>query len=171
MMNAILMLAALSPDAAASLPRPAIGPELRATNCAVADERKRLLREGEAALEAAKPLMEDATRRMEARAHAVGDQLIARGVWTETDRARFSLAMLGRPEFKAHLAEVTSILDAMMRSVDTLAAAPKDEALSCRVMLDMLGQVDRSAAAADDGWRIIEHYYAEEAQRLGVSLN
>jgi hypothetical protein len=153
-----------------SFPEPVIAPELRATNCAVAEERTRLLEQGETALEALQPLVE-ASGRMEARMTGHADRLIARGVWVEADRARFGRQLLASPAFVAHGSKVMAMVAAMMESIEALGAVPQDEERSCRAVLSILGQVDSSVKLGEEGWNLIDRAYAEEARRLGVSLD
>lgn len=172
MMIGVLALTALSLGSQTpSLPRLVIAPELRTTNCAAADERRRLLDQGEAAFEAARPLMQDANAGFEARMNAHADRLIARGVWAEVDRARFNRQLLASPEFESYALQLASIISSMMESLEAIISAAEDEEGGCRALLAMLGQIDRSVAVGEEGWNLIDRAYAEEARRLGVSLN
>jgi len=153
-----------------ALPRPVIAPELRATDCAVADARKRLLAHGEAALQAMQPLLE-ASGAMEARMSAHAETLIARGVWTEADRARFGRELLANPAFVAHGSKSLAAIVPMLETIETLGAVPQDEERSCRAVLVLLRQLDSSVTLAEEGWGLVARFYAEEARRLGVSLD
>ena len=226
---AILALAALSLAAEPPvLPRPVIAPELRATDCADAGQRKRLSDQGGAAMTAAEPILrqandamqarmqahgdalvargvwaeadrarfarqlfadpafvdhagkamaaaepmlQQANDAMEARMQAHGDRLVARGVWTEADRARFARQLFADPAFVDHAGKAMAVVVTMMESLETLAAAEQDEARRCRAMLGLLGQVDQGLAVGDAGWRLIDRLYAVEARRLGVTLD
>lgn len=147
-----------------------VAPELRGTNCAVPGERKRLLEQGEAAFEAARPAVQGANARMEARMKAHADRLIARGVWKDKDVERFSGELLTNPEFAAYMTKLEAIFSAMMGALETMMAAPQDEEKSCRALLAMLDEVDKSVALGAEGWSVIDRAYAAEARRLGVSL-
>lgn len=153
----------------ASLPRPSFPPELRTTDCTNAGQRQRLLDQGEAALEAARPAIAEANARLEARLNAHGDRLIARRLWTAADRDRFNRQLLERPEFKAYLAEFAALIGSMFQSIETIMREPADEVRSCRAMVEMIGQIDRSVVIGEQGWGLADHAYAEEARRLGAS--
>ncbi len=155
----------------ATLPRPAFSQELRTTDCTSADQRRRLLDQGEAALEAARPAIEEANTRLEARLNAHGDRLIASRVWTATDRDRFNRELLERPDFRAYLNDQASLIGAMFDAIETIMREPVDEVRNCRAMVAMIGHLDRGVAIGEQGWALADRAYAEEARRLGVSLD
>ena len=166
----ILALAALSLAAQPpALPRPVIAPELRATDCANAEQRKRLADQGEAAFAAADPILQQANGAMKARMQAHGDRLVARGVWKEADRARFAGQLFADPAFVDHGMKAMAVVVEMMEALEALAAAEQDEQRRCRAMILMLGHAERGLAVADEGWRLIDRLYAAEARRLGVA--
>jgi hypothetical protein len=169
---AILALAALSLAAEPpALPRPAIAPELRATDCTNAEQRKRLADRGEAALAAADPILQQANGAMNARMQAHGDRLVARGVWKEADRARFARQFFADPAFVDHGMKAMAVVVEIMDSLEALTGAGEDEQRRCRAMIGMLGHVEKGLAVADEGWRLVDRLYADEARRLGVTMD
>ena len=172
MLMVVLTAAAFSAGAEPpTLPRPLFPPELRATNCSDAGERARLLGRGEAAFEAAGPAMQEANARFEARMNAHAERLIERRVWTKVDRERFTRELFERPAFKSYLSDVAAITRSMMKSLEDIMRDPADEARSCRALVTMLGEIDKSVRVGEQGWKLLDEAYAEEARRLGVSLD
>ena len=151
-------------------PPPPVAPELRGTNCAVPGERKRLLEQSGAAFEAVQPIVRAANAQMEARMKAHADRLVALGVWKEPDVERFTGELLASADFTAYALKVEAVFSAMLTALETMMAAPQDEEKSCRALLAMLDEVDKSFAIGAEGWGVIDRAYAAEARRLGVSL-
>lgn len=169
--NIIIAAALLQPAPDLTLPRIDISPALRTTDCSNADQRATLLAQVEQVMEAAQPATQEMNQRLEQRVEANASRLIELGVWTASDRARFGMELLNRPDFTAYMDEAMSVMSDMMGSLETIARETSSEPERCEAMLRMIGSLDRAFASAETGWRILDTAYAEEARRLGVSLN
>ena len=172
-MIATIIIAAtlLQPASGLTLPRIDIPPALRATDCSNAAQRAALLTQVEPVMEAAQPAAREVNRRLEQRMEAHASRLIELGVWAQSDRARFATALLSRPDFNAYMDEGMTVLSAMMSSLETIASEASGEPERCQALLGMIGSLDRVFALAETGWRVIDTAYADEARRLGVSLD
>ena len=169
--NIIIAAALLQPASGLTLPRIDIPPALRATDCSKAEQRATLLAQLETVMAAAQPAAQEMNQFLERRMEAHASRLIERGVWTANDRARFGMVLLNRPDFTAYMEESLSVISAMMTSLEAIMNEGSGEPERCEAMLSMIGGLDRSMAVAETGWRVIDTAYAEEARRLGVSLD
>ena len=169
--NIVIAAALMQPATELTLPRIDIPQALRATDCSNAQQREALLNQSEQMMETLRPATEEMNRRLERRMEAHASRLIELGVWTANDRSRFGMALLNRPDFNAYMDEGMTVLSGMMSSLETIASEESGEPERCEAMLSMIGSLDRTFALAETGWRVIDTAYAEEARRLGVSLD
>jgi phytoene dehydrogenase-like protein len=171
MLATILAGALLQPSPDLTLPRIDIAPALRATDCADAGQRETLTAEMERVMGAARPAIDEMNRLLQRRLERRSARLIELGVWSNDDRARFSLDLLERPDFRAYMDEGLVVMRAMMTSLETVASERASEPERCAAMLRMIASLDSAISVAETGWRAIDAAFADEARRLGVSLD
>ena len=167
----IIAAALLQPAPELTLPRIDIPPALRATNCADSGQRETLISEMDRVMEATRPAIQEMNQVLEQRMDRRSARLIELGVWTADDRARFALNLMNRPDFQAYMESGVTVMSAMMSSLETVASATSTEPERCEAMLRRIGSLDAAVAAGEIGWRVMDTAFAEEARRLGVSLD
>lgn len=167
----IIAAALLQPTTELTLPRIDIPPALRATNCADAGQRETLISELEQVIEVTRPAIQEMNQVLERRMDQRSARLIELGVWTEADRARFALELMDRPDFKAYMEQGLAVISDMMTSLETVASEASTDPERCEAVLRIIASLDGAATAGETGWRVVDTAFAEEARRLGVSLD
>ena len=150
---------------------PASPPIFDRAVCSDAGKRAAFLKQYEdpediPALAAIKKTAEQNEKRMTARL----DRLAERARWSAEQKADFAMKLLADPAFAKPMEEAATILERMMKRLESLMAE-KDEARQCTIVADMLDDLPAISANAERQWAAIDARINAEATTLGLSLD
>lgn len=99
------------------------------------------------------------------------DQLTRSGRWSAENRQHFAMRILDHPEIQRGLEANFGLVGEMMEHSLLIGDARKPPLERCRSLVAIQGYFDRITASVETQWQLIDRMFAQEAVRIGVTLD